>query len=109
MNIYVHTRKINEHSIQYFALNDNKKELFKNTFNEQSGIVEFIGCVHALMYLKKNNLYGDVYVWNEYIQKSIEQKKFKHNAKSEKGIESLRKAIMYLQDVRQTIIIYLNK
>lgn len=110
MNIYVHTRKIHEHAIQYFALDDNNNELFKNTFqNESSGIVEFIGCVHGLMYLKKNDLYGDVHVWNEYIKKSVEEKKYNHIAKSEKGNISLNKAKMFLFDYRKTIIIYLNK
>lgn len=110
MNIYVHIRKKNEHEIQYFALDDGNNELFVNTFlNEQSGIVEFLGCVHALMYLKKNNLYGDIYVYNEYIKKCVEEKRYIHNAKSEKGIKSLYRAKMWLSDFRQTIIIYINK
>lgn len=110
MNIYVHTRKKNEHEIQYFALDDGKNELFRNTFlEEHSEVVEFIGCVHALMYLKKNNLYGDVYTYNEWVKYCVEQKKYKKNAKSEKGINALRKAQLFLMDYRNTIIIYLNK
>lgn len=109
MDIFVHTREIKSGTIQYFGLDENKKELFKNTFNEHSGIVEFIGCVHALMYLKKTDSFGDVYIHNEYIQNCIQEKKYKHNAKTEKGREALQRAMMWLYDQKKTIIVYINK
>lgn len=109
MNIYVHTRKINEYTTQYFALDELNNELFKNTFvNEYSDVIDFIACVHALMYLKKHDLYGDVYVYDKYIKQCVENKKYKKNAKSQKGVEALYKAKMWLSDRRNTIIIYLN-
>lgn len=112
MNIYVHTRRVN-YKIEYFALDEHNTELFKNSFdgfeNESIGIIEFIACVHALMYEKKNSLNCDIYVYNEYIKKSVEEKKYKHQAKTEKGKELLRRAKMFLTDYKKTIIIYLNK
>lgn len=109
MNIYTSIKKINESTYEYRGINllDNST-LFKNTLQEQIGIVEFISCVHALMYIKKQNINADVYIDNEYIQKCVQTKKYKHNAKSEHGRELLRRCKMFLIDTKKTIIIYIR-
>lgn len=106
MNIFVETFERENNTTIYQGSNENAEVLFVNTFqNEHRGIVEFIGCVHALMYMKKNNLYGDIFIDNEYIKKCVEQKKYKHHAKSEKGNEKSRQCQRWLLDQRKTIII----
>lgn len=83
------------------------KEIFSNTISESEGICEFIGAIHGLMYIKKNQLYGDVLIKNPYIKGCIENKKFKHEAKNIREKDLLRRAKMFLADMRSNINIIL--
>lgn len=109
MKIKIVVSELKNFSYQYKGVDiETEKELFKCSFEDTTeGITEFTGAVHGLMYIKKNNLNGDVYVKNNYIKECVEKKQYKHFAKGDKASEFLRKCKMWLLDQRQTIIIYI--
>lgn len=97
---------------EYFGINKNTRELlFKNTFNGATeGMIEFVGAVHGLMYLKKINKDGDIYVKNKFIKECIENKKYKYESKepnSEKINESIRRSLKWLVFEKEITNIYL--
>lgn len=91
-------------------MNDNEKQLFKNTLTQCTrGATTFIGAIHALMYIKQNQLYGDVYIDNEYIKKSIEEKTYNHTPIGDKALLNFRKSKMWLLEQKSNINIELYK
>lgn len=110
MIICVETKLINENNYQYVGRDENGNQLFKNTIeNEHHGIVEFISCVHALMYIKKQKINADVFIDNAYIKQCVESKTYPHKAKTDAGSKLLKRCLMFLLDERKTIIIYINQ
>lgn len=83
------------------------KKIFSNTIHESEGICEFIGAIHGLMYIRKHQLYGDVFIKNSYIKHCIENKKFKHKANNEREKDLLRRANLFLCDMKSNINIEL--
>lgn len=85
--------------------------LFKNSFNGATeGMVEFVGAVHGLMYLKKENLSGDIYIERKFIKECIENKKYKYESKepgSEKINEAIRRSLKWLVFEKEITNIYL--
>lgn len=111
MQIKVVTYIINETTNEYRAFNNETNEqLFKNTIHEcHIAMSEYIACVHALMYLKKNNISGSVLTKSEYIKKSIETKTYKHQSKNKQTNMLLGRCRYWLHEQKHEMKIEIIK
>lgn len=83
--------------------------LFQNTFEGTTeGITELIGAIHGLMWLKKNNQLGDVFVKNTYIKECIDKKEYNHKPKGEKANTLLRRSFIWLLEQKSGVNIELT-
>lgn len=107
MTIEIRVTNFVDTIFQYRGYDENENVLFQNTFNDTSeGVCEFIGCVHALMYIKKHDIRADIYTKNKFIANAIETKTYNYKTRCEKSQNALRRAKLFLCDIKKTIIIY---
>lgn len=91
---------------------DNDMEIFRNTFEDTTeGITEFIGAIHGLGWIKKNNYYGDVLIKSTYIKDCIEKQQYKHSVRGQKANEFLRKCRFWMLEQKSglNIELYTNE
>lgn len=70
---------LNNNKFQYQGIDiDSNEILFRRSFEESNKvIIEFIGAIHGLMYIKKNSEYpGDVYIENIFIKECLQKRKY---------------------------------
>lgn len=106
LKVKITIEEVNSKKFIYRGISEDK-EVFANTINAEKGICEFIGAMHGFMFIKKSQLYGDVFVENKYIKESIENKSYKHETQNEREKDLLRRAKLFLLDMKSNINIYL--